>query len=219
MRNAGWIQIAALSFGVLVSACDDKKTDGTAAVPSSEVTGNDACAAAAAAALSSDDKSFFTNATQGGMLEIALAQVAQKNGSTPDIKAFAAMMLSDHGKSNDQLSGLAGKKGMIVPAQLDSDKKSKVDDMSKLNGVAFDKKYASDMVEDHEGDVKDFQKASTGLSDPDLKAFAMSTLPTLQHHLEMAKEMDAHLNGDGGAMMMSTDGGRGSMMGHPMMHH
>jgi len=218
MRNARLVQVAVLSFGILISACDDKKTDGTAAVPSSEVTGNDA-GAAAAAALSSDDKSFITDATQGGLFEIALANVAQKSATTPDAKAFAGMMLSDHSKINDQIAVLATKKGMTVPAQLDSSKKSKVDDYSKMNGVALDKKYASDMVEDHEDDVKAFQKASSGLSDPDLKAFAASTLPTLQHHLDMAKAMDAKVNGDGGgAMMMPMDGGHG-MMGHPGMRH
>lgn len=216
MRNARVVQVAALSFAILISGCDDKKTDGTAAIPSSEVTGSDA-SSAAAAALSGDDKAFITDATQGGLLEIALANVAQTNGSTPDAKAFAVTMVSDHAKINDQLSVLAGKKGMTVPAQLDSSKKSKVDDFSKLSGAALDKKYARDMVEDHEDDVKDFQKASTSLSDPDLKAFAASTLPTLQHHLDMAKAMDAKVNGDGGAMM-PMDGGH-PMMGHPGMHH
>jgi len=47
-----------------------------------------------------------------------------------------------------------------------------------------------DMVEDHEKDVKEFEKASKSAQDPDLKAWAAKTLPTLQGHLKMAKDTD-----------------------------
>ena len=47
------------------------------------------------------------------------------------------------------------------------------------------------MVEDHEKDVKEFENASKNATDPDLKAWAGKTLPTLQHHLEMAKATNA----------------------------
>ena len=40
-------------------------------------------------------------------------------------------------------------------------------------------------------DVKDFEDAAKDLKDPDLKAFAAKTLPTLQEHLRMAQEMEA----------------------------
>ena len=46
----------------------------------------------------------------------------------------------------------------------------------------------SHMVEDHEKDVAEFDKASTSATDADLKAWAGRTLPTLKEHLEMAKQ-------------------------------
>jgi putative membrane protein len=45
------------------------------------------------------------------------------------------------------------------------------------------------MVRDHEKDVAEFQKESTSGSNPALKEFASKTLPTLQSHLQLAKEM------------------------------
>ena len=47
----------------------------------------------------------------------------------------------------------------------------------------------SGMVKDHEEDVKDFQTQANGGSDPDIKAFAAKTLPTLQGHLKMARDV------------------------------
>jgi putative membrane protein len=51
------------------------------------------------------------------------------------------------------------------------------------------------MVSDHKKDVKEFEKATKNLSDPELKAFAEKTLPTLQEHLTQAQNLDAQLKG------------------------
>ena len=45
------------------------------------------------------------------------------------------------------------------------------------------------MVDDHEKDVEEFRKASQDLKDPDLRAWANKTLPVLEHHLAMAKDI------------------------------
>ena len=47
------------------------------------------------------------------------------------------------------------------------------------------------MVEDHEHDVAKFRTESQSAQDPDIKSFAAKTLPTLEYHLEMAKEVSA----------------------------
>ena len=43
------------------------------------------------------------------------------------------------------------------------------------------------MVDDHEKDVKEFTAQAQSGTDPDVKAFAAKTLPTLQSHLDMIK--------------------------------
>ncbi len=45
------------------------------------------------------------------------------------------------------------------------------------------------MVEDHDKDVKAFQDKASNASDPDLKTFVTKTLPTLQEHQRMAREI------------------------------
>jgi putative membrane protein len=47
----------------------------------------------------------------------------------------------------------------------------------------------NDMVKDHTKDVADFQKESTNGKDPAVKDFAAQTLPTLQSHLQQAKQI------------------------------
>jgi putative membrane protein len=65
--------------------------------------------------------------------------------------------------------------------------------LSKLSGAQFDRAYMQDMVKDHEEDVAEFQREANNGSDPDVKAFAGKTLPTLQSHLQSAQDTRAQL--------------------------
>jgi len=74
-----------------------------------------------------------------------------------------------------------------LPSDMSSDQKSEMDKLGKLSGPEFDKEYMSAMLKDHEDDVKAFQTQSQEGNNPDVKGFATRTLPTLQEHLEMAR--------------------------------
>ena len=58
-----------------------------------------------------------------------------------------------------------------------------------MQGAAFDREYARMMVKDHEEDVALFRKEAQSGKDADLKAYAQKTLPTLEEHLQMAKQL------------------------------
>ena len=45
------------------------------------------------------------------------------------------------------------------------------------------------MIEDHKNDIKEFEDATKNLTDPDLKAFAVKTLPTLKMHLDAIRKI------------------------------
>ena len=122
-------------------------------------------------------------------MEVKLGELASQKAASAQVKEFGAMMVKDHGKANQELKDLAGKKGVTLPAELDSKHQGMVDKFSKLSGEAFDKEYVSDMVSDHKKDVAEFEKASKSAADADLKAWAGQTLPTLQTHLKHAQDL------------------------------
>ena len=134
-----------------------------------------------------NSSSFATNAAQGGMAEVEMGRLASEKASDPAVKAFGARMVADHSKANAELKSLAARKGMQLPAEMNSSQKSEVDKLSKLTGADFDKEYMSTMLSNHETDVKDFETQSKDGNDPDIKGFAGKTLPTLQEHLQMAR--------------------------------
>ena len=67
------------------------------------------------------------------------------------------------------------------------------DKLSKASGKDFDKMYIDGMVEDHEKDVEAFQTQSEKGDDPDVRAFAAKTLPTLRDHLQMIKDIKSKM--------------------------
>ena len=87
------------------------------------------------------------------------------------------------------------RKGVTLPTELDSEHKAKVDSLAKLNGMKLDKEFADAMVSDHEKDAKEFRKAADSVKDPELRAWAGKTLLVIEHHLTMAKDLDAKVEG------------------------
>jgi putative membrane protein len=134
------------------------------------------------------DTKFVKDAAQGGLAEVDLGNVAKSNGTNDAVKQFGDRMVTDHSKANDELKSLAQQKGWTLPSEPKAADKAKKDRLSKMNGATFDKAYMRDMVQDHQMDVKEFQKCASSCKDPELKAWAAKTVPTLQDHLKMAQD-------------------------------
>jgi putative membrane protein len=136
-----------------------------------------------------DSAKFAGIAAQGGMTEVELGRLALRRAADSSVKEFGQRMVTDHTAANAEFKSIAARKNTEIPTEVSSDQKSMIEQLSKLSGAEFDKKYMSDMVKDHEEDVKEFQTQSNDGTDPDIKAFAAKTLPILQGHLQMAREV------------------------------
>jgi putative membrane protein len=140
------------------------------------------------------DNEFMTEAAVGGMAEVELGKLASTKAQNADVKKFGQMMVADHSKANTELKALATKKGVTLPTDLDAKHKATMTELQGLSGAAFDKAYVADMLADHEKDVKMFQAQAQNATDPDVKAFAAKTLPTLQAHLEAVRNLHNKMN-------------------------
>ena len=140
--------------------------------------------------LSDSDYRFLEKAARGGIEEVELGQLAQQKGVSQAVKSFGERMVADHKKANDELKQIAQKKGATFPAEMSHKENSRMHSLQKATGADFDKTYAREMIKDHRHDVKEFQDAAKNTNDPDLKAFAQKTLPTLQEHLRLAESME-----------------------------
>jgi putative membrane protein len=139
-----------------------------------------------------DVAEFMTEAASGGMMEVELGKTAEKSAGNQDVKSFGALMVKDHTKANAELKALAALKNITLPQVIGKEHQEKVNDLIKLKGAEFDKKYISMMVDDHKEDIKHFEKASK-FKDADISAFAKKTLPTLTIHLQSAEALDKQM--------------------------
>jgi len=140
------------------------------------------------------DQDFAKEAAQGGMAEVKLGQLAQEKGSSDAVKNFGKQMVEDHSKANDQLKTAASQANFQLPAEIAKKDQKTYNQLSKLNGEAFDRAYAKDMVKDHENDISDFKQEASSGRNAAIKNFASQTLPTLEDHLKMAREMQRTVN-------------------------
>ena len=138
--------------------------------------------------MAAGDTSFVTKAGQGGMAEVELGRLAVQKASNEQVKQFGQRMIDDHSKVNNELKTLCSNKGITAPTGIDSADQSRKDKLSGLSGAAFDKAYMEDMVSDHKKDVSEFEHEASRGTDPEVKAFASKTLPTLQQHLQLAEQ-------------------------------
>ncbi len=179
------ISLWALAF----QACQNKAKDSTESADSLNKTKDTTTnvAATGGIAVDKDDAKFVVTAANDGMAEVDAGKMAQEKAVSKRVKAFADMMVTDHTKAGDELAAIAKTKNITLPAAPNADAQKMAADMGKMSGKDFDKDYVNNMVDGHEKAVKLFTDASKNLKDPDLKAFATKTLPTLQMHLDAIK--------------------------------
>ena len=204
--------VAALSIG-----CNGRsRTDNT--IANSNASGNaayDTAGTSGTNGVSNSDRKFVNDQLSGGMAEVQLGQLAKDHASSADVKQFAQMMIDDHTKAGDQLKQVASGNNIEQQPQIDSKHQNLMDKLSKMNGSDFDKAYMDAMVDDHEQDVSDVRsrvdedrsvtdklqgknpenaaavkpKTSDDRITMAVNQWAADTLPTLEHHLDRAKQI------------------------------
>jgi putative membrane protein len=182
---------AALALAVAVSACNNARTDDNQAAKGG------GGAVAGTSGSSNADRDFVEKELTMGNAEVELGRLAQQKGNHADVKEFGAMMVRDHQAAAADLKPIAAKLNTTqaeARENHDNDLRDKMEDLQKLSGRDFDKKYIDEMIDDHEKDVRDLENKAENASNADVKAWASKTLPTVRQHLERAKSIKETLD-------------------------
>jgi putative membrane protein len=178
-----------------IEGCNNPQKDAKQSADSVNKTKDTTTNAASTGGISvaADDAKFATTAAAGGMAEVEIGKLAEQKTTDAQIKNFATMMVTDHGKANAALMDIAKTKNITLPATLDADHQKKMDDLSKLSGKDFDKAYVDAMVDGHKKTLDLMQDEAKNGKDADLKAFATNTAPTVQMHLDAINKIHASM--------------------------
>lgn len=140
--------------------------------------------------LSRADRNFVEDALKGGLYEEAAARIGVERASTPSVKAFAEMLASQHGAANAELRQLASTWNVDIPDKLPLMKRRAVDKLRDAKDEDFEQEFIKQVgVDDHRDDIKRFEEAAREAKDPNIRAWAEKTLPTLREHLAAARDL------------------------------
>jgi putative membrane protein len=146
--------------------------------------------------------------------------MAKDHASNTEVKRFAQMMIDDHTKAGAELKQIASAHAIPQDAAMDQKHKNLMDKLSKLNAKDFDKEYINAMVDDHEDAVRDLRsrvdenrsltdringknpenpaavtpEKSSNPVDASLNQWAANVLPTVEQHLDRAKQIKETLD-------------------------
>jgi putative membrane protein len=190
-RNS--LTLATCFLAAIVWSCSDNNTHGSETADSTTTTtttGTDTSATGInpgattinTTPLGKEDSMFVIEAATGGMMEVEAGNLAQQNGNSQRVKDFGAMMVRDHGQANNELKNLVAGRGVMIPDSLPADKRRHLESMRKMTGKSFDSHYISMMKDDHNQDIKKFERQASSGRDADIKNWASKTLPTLKMH-------------------------------------
>jgi len=141
------------------------------------------------------DEQFVMKASEAGMAEVNHGMLAAQRATRPEVKEFAQRMVKDHGSANKELLGLVNKKGFKVAKDMGEKHQAMQTKLSGLTGEEFDRQYMHHMIEGHQKAVDLFKAEAKNGKDEDLRKFAEKTLPTIEDHLRMARQIHDKFKG------------------------
>jgi putative membrane protein len=135
-------------------------------------------------------KHFLIVASIKNLQEVSAAELAVQKAKKPEVRAFAQMMIKDHGQSEQQLLQLAKSQGISLPHAATGGIKP---DLLLAGAANFDSAYVNAMSAGHGNTVQTFENYATTGKDPAVRAWAQQMLPTLKMHLEHIKTIEKQL--------------------------
>ena len=163
-----------------------------------------------------DSRGFVNEVSMVNHAEIEMAQLASQRAQSPDVKQFAQMMIRDHTKAGNELKQAVSGHDVQMPAHMDDKHQSVMDRLKNLRGAEFDREYMNAMVEGHQ-DAKNLisskanDRGATGTTgtsgtqstrsdnhdqalDTAVSKWATKTLPTVEQHLQRARDIRDKVN-------------------------
>lgn len=124
-----------------------------------------------ASGLSRVDRSFLHKEAQGSIYELTIAQLAQQRATRPEVKNYAARIVSDHESYNEALQQLAQSKGVTLPKTMDRADAERLTQLKRQQGAAFDRAYVQESTRINADDKRSFAREAKATHDEQVRDF------------------------------------------------
>ena len=126
--------------------------------------------------------------------ELASAQAALAQSRGSQVRMFAEQMLADHARNWETLREAAVTSGLMpMQPHVGGDQMRFLASLQSLRGTEFDREYARQQVLVHTSTLTTMRGYAAKGSDPNLRRAAHLAVPIIEHHLQMARQMNKAL--------------------------
>ena len=136
------------------------------------------------------DKEFLRTATEEGIADVKLGQLASEKGSAV-VKTFAQKIVADHEAINKGLATVADSLGVLLPGKMNKDEQAEYDKLNGLSGKAFDTEYITFILKAHWTKLHDYYMEASVANDPGLAAEVLKDMRVMHDHLRMIAQVAA----------------------------
>ena len=168
-----------------------------------ERTGATGDSARGTMSLTDEDRQFVQKASVSNQMEVTLGNLAEDKAQSDRVKQFGEQLARDDEAANRQLQSSlgggdattaqqpgAGTSSATQPggAAMHQEMQQTQQRLERVRGAEFDRAYLEEMIKHHQKDIQEFERAARS-GNPQVRAFAERTLPTLRQHLEQAQQL------------------------------
>lgn len=133
--------------------------------------------------------------------EIDLGKMMQDQAQNSNVKDFSKTLADDHQKAQDQLKDVASKANLTLGTNTHEQAENQrlKDRLTSAQGTQRDRAFLHAEVRDHAKAVRQLRHMETQVTDPQLKSYISSVIPTLQKHEQDARNLLQQMGGGAGA--------------------
>ncbi|MBA3899886.1 MAG: DUF4142 domain-containing protein [Bacteroidetes bacterium] len=139
------------------------------------------------------DSKALTEAASVSLFSMEMGSVAEERAVTPEVKEFARELSQEHAEVKQDLEGVAQRKQIALPQAMSDDHRDKFESITEESGIDFDREFIDEVISVHKDKIDDFESLSEDSEDPEIRQFAINTLPKLRTQLEKAERVGNQL--------------------------
>jgi predicted outer membrane protein len=133
-------------------------------------------------------REFLLQVMEDSLAEMELCMLALEHSSNEEVKAFAQCMIDEHGQLGQRIEKMAAQMKVEFPRKIRVEHASLIQQMSRLKGGEFDRKFIDENLRYHENDLKVFEHYAAQEND-DVSKLAQAGARLFGRNLKMVKEL------------------------------
>lgn len=198
-RSARWLLGGALLVGLAACGDGQEGPPGDIGQDPGMVSG-DSAVLTTTEPVQLDDAHIAAILAQSDTAEIAPSELARDAAQDPSVRAFAEMMIEEHGQLSDSLRALTQAEGIVPAPGRESDllrtqTEATLESLQGQSGAAFDSAYVAAMVQSHEMALNTIDdQLIPAATNPALRmAIEQQVRPRVAAHLEEIEQIQTTL--------------------------